>query len=55
MKGWRKFIISIVTIIAFSAILMVKQYDPFALGAGFGTFLATVMFGYYGEYKHNEK
>lgn len=50
MKGERKLIITLTTIVAFTVVLIVKEYDPLALGAGFATFLATVMYGYAREY-----
>ena len=55
MKLERKLIIALTTIAAFTAVLIVKEYDPLALGAGFATFLATVMYGFGAEYKNKVK
>jgi len=55
MTGRRKLIIAVLTIISFTAILIFKNYDPFALGGGFATMLITIMYGYSSEYKHKEK
>jgi len=55
MKGWRKLIIAVLSLALYTVILLIRQYDPFALGAGIGTFLATVMYGYHQEYKNGGK
>ena len=55
MKIERKLIIATLAILAFTAILIVKNYDPLALGGGFATFLATIMYGFGAEYKNKNK
>ena len=55
MTGKRKLSIAILTIIAFTVILIIKDYDPLALGGGFTTILFTIMYGYSSEYKYKGK
>lgn len=54
-RGNRKLIITLVTIISYSAMMIISiktgnALDPFALGAGLGGLLAPVMYGYGKEY-----
>ena len=56
MKLERKLIIAVLAILAFTAILILKPtFDPLALGGGFATFLATIMYGFGAEYKNKDK
>lgn len=56
MKIERKLIIAVIAMLAFTAILIVKDtFDPLALGGGFATFLATIMYGFGAEYKNKTK
>jgi len=55
MTGKRKLSITVLVVVAFTAILIIKNYDPLALGAGFASMLATIMYGYSSEYKYKGK
>lgn len=50
MQGKRKLLITILVLIVMTLILLLRDYDPLALGGGFATVLVPIMYGYGKEY-----